>query len=102
MSRCLQRFSALLIVVALLVVQGAPAASASGQKLENRGQTNLIADALLLRPLGLMMTGFGAALWTVGVAPVVALTRPADLGKSMDYLIVRPARYTFSDPLGHH
>jgi hypothetical protein len=49
-----------------------------------------------------MMTGFGAALWTVGVAPVVALTRPADLGKSMDYLILRPARYTFSDPLGHH
>ncbi len=102
MSRCLQRFSALLIAVALLLVQVAPAAAAAGQELENRGQTNLIADALILRPLGLMMIGFGAALWAVGVAPFVAITRPTDLDESMSYLIMRPVRYTFADPLGHH
>jgi hypothetical protein len=102
MSRYLQRFSALLITVALLLVQVAPAAAAMGQDLENRGDTNLIADALILRPLGLAMIGFGSALWAVGVAPFVAITRPTELGESMDYLIMRPVRYTFMDPIGHH
>ncbi len=102
MSRCPQRFSAVLIAVALLLVQVAPVAAATGQELENRGHTNLVADALILRPLGLAMIGVGSVLWAVGVAPFVAITRPMDLGKSMNHLIMRPVRYTFVDPLGHH
>ncbi len=102
MSRCPQRFSAVLIAVALLLVQVAPAAAATGQDLEYRGHTNLVADALILRPLGLAMIGVGSVLWAVGVAPFVAITRPTDLGESMNYLIMRPVRYTFADPLGHH
>jgi hypothetical protein len=102
MSRCPQRFSAVLIAIALLLVQVAPVAAATGQKLENRGQTNLVTDALILRPLGLAMIGVGSVLWAVGVAPLVAITRPTDLGESMNHLIMRPVRYTFVDPLGHH
>ncbi len=102
MSRCLQGFSAVLIAVALLFVQVAPVAAATGQGLENRGETNLVADALILRPLGLVMIGVGAAVWAVGVAPFVAITRPTDLDDSMSHLIMRPVRYTFVDPLGHH
>jgi hypothetical protein len=102
MSRCPQRFSAVLIAVALLLVQVAPVAAATGHDLEKRGQTNLVADAMLLRPLGLAMIGVGSVVWAVGVAPFVAITRPAELGESMDYLIMRPVRYTFVDPIGHH
>lgn len=104
MSRCLQRVSAVLITVALLLVQVGPAAAGTttGQDLENRGETNLVADALILRPLGLVATAVGAAVWAVGVAPFVAITRPTDLGESMDYLIKRPVKYTFADPLGYH
>ena len=102
MSRSLQGFSAVLVAVSLLLVQAAPAAAATGDGLENRGRTNLVADAIILRPLGLVAIGVGAAVWVVGVAPFVALTRPTDLGDSMDYLIMRPVRYTFADPLGHH
>ena len=102
MSRCPQRFSAVLIAVALLLVQVAPVAAATGQDLKNRRQTNLVADAMLLRPLGLAMVGVGSVVWAVGVAPFVAITRPTDLGESMEYLIMRPVRYTFVDPLGHH
>jgi hypothetical protein len=102
MSRYLQGFSAALVAVVLLLVQAAPAEAVMGQELENRGKTNLVADALLLRPLGLVMVAGSTAFWAVGVAPFVALTRPTDLGKSMSYLIMRPIRYTFVDPLGHH
>jgi hypothetical protein len=102
MSRCPQRFSAVLIAIALLLVQVAPAAATTGQGLENRAETNLVADALILRPLGLVMIGVGSVVWALGVAPFVAITRPADLGESMDYLIKRPVEYTFADPLGYH
>jgi len=102
MSRCLHRVSAVLIAVALFLIQVVPAAAASGQDLENRGKTNLVADAMILRPLGLVAIGVGAAVWAVGVAPFVAITRPTQLDESMDYLIMRPVKYTFADPLGHH
>ena len=102
MSRCLQGFSAVLIAVLLLSVQAAPAAAAAGERLENRGRTNLVFDAMILRPLGLAAIGLGSAVWAVGVAPWVAITRPTDLDDSMSYLIMRPVRYTFADPLGHH
>ncbi len=103
MSRCLQGFSAVLIAVLLLSAQAAPVAAATGgEGLENRGAVNLVFDAMLLRPLGLVAIGVGSAVWAVGVAPFVAITRPTDFGESMDYLIMRPVRYTFSDPLGHH
>jgi len=102
MSRYLQGFSAVLVAVSLLSVHAAPAAAATGDGLENRGHANLIADAMILRPLGLVAIGLGSVVWAVGVAPFVALTRPTDLDDSMDYLIMRPVRYTFADPLGHH
>ena len=102
MSRYLQGFSAVLVAVVLLMVQAAPAAAVMGEDLENRGKTNIIVDALILRPLGLAMIGVGSVVWAVGVAPFVAITRPAELGDSMNYLIMRPVRYTFADPLGHH
>jgi len=103
MSRCLQRGSAVLITVALLLIQVGPAAAGTpAQDFENRGKTNLVADALILRPLGLVATAVGATIWAVGVAPLVAITRPTDLGQSMDYLIKRPVKYTFADPLGYH
>jgi hypothetical protein len=104
MSRYPQRFSAVLIAVALLLVQVAPAvaSSSTGQGLENRGKTNLVVDAMILRPVGLVMVGLGSVIWAVGVAPFVAITRPTDLDESMDHLIMRPVRYTFQDPLGHH
>ncbi len=102
MSRCLQGFTAALIAVSLLSVHAGPAAAATGQDLESQGHVNLVADAILLRPLGLVAIGVGAVVWAVGVAPFVALTRPTDLDESMSYLIMRPVRYTFADPLGHH
>jgi hypothetical protein len=102
MSRYLQGFSAVLVAVVLLMVQAAPAAAVMGEDLENRGKTNIIVDALILRPLGLVMVAGGTAFWAVGIAPLVAITRPTDLGKTMSHMIARPVRYTFVDPLGHH
>ncbi len=75
--------------------------AASAQDFENRGEVNVVFDAMLLRPMGLAVTALGGALFA-SVAPIVAITRPSDLRKPLDFLVLRPVRYTFVDPLGHH
>jgi hypothetical protein len=62
----------------------------------------VVFDALVLRPVGLTMTLVGSAIFVVPVAPVMAVTRPTDIGKPFQQLVVAPARYTFVDPLGLH
>jgi hypothetical protein len=59
-------------------------------------------DAMLLRPLGLVTVFIGAALYVFPVAPVVALTRPMEIGKPLGPLVGVPLAFTFKDPLGHH
>jgi hypothetical protein len=101
MNRCLQGLAATLVAAALIFAQAAPSAAAA-RDFENRGEVNVVFDAIILRPMGLMMTAFGGMLFAFPVAPVVAMTRPTDLRKPLDFLVMRPARYTFMDPLGHH
>ena len=100
MNRCLQGLAAALVVVALIFAQAAPVAAAA-QDFESRGDVNVVFDAMLLRPMGLAVTALGGVLFA-SVAPIVAITRPTDLRKPLEFLVLRPVRYTFADPLGHH
>ena len=59
-------------------------------------------DVMLLRPIGLLTCAIGTALYVFPVAPIVALTRPSELGKPLGPLVGQPLRFTFKDPLGHH
>lgn len=101
MNRCLQGVAAALVAAALIFAQVTPAA-ASARGFEDRREVNIIFDAMLLRPLGLAVTAIGGALFAFPIGPIVAVTRLADIRKPLDYLVLRPARYTFVDPLGHH
>ena len=47
-------------------------------------------------------TNIGGAVAYGVVAPFVAMTRPSEIGKPLEPLLFRPARYTFVDPLGEH
>jgi len=95
---------ATLVVCALLALSAAPASAvtlSSNRPAEERS-VNVVFDAIVLRPLGLAMTIGGAVAYGVLVAPFVAMTRPTELGKPLEPLVLRPARYTFIDPLGEH
>ena len=100
MNRWVRTLSATLGTAALLLTHVTPAGAASG--LEDRGQVNIIFDALILRPMGIAVTALGSVVFGIAVAPIVAMTRPTDIRKPLDFMVLRPARYTFVDPLGHH
>jgi hypothetical protein len=102
MSRRIRGFLAALAATAVLVSGAAPALAFADEGLEaEQKATPVVLDALFLRPLGLVMTVGGVALF-VPTGAVVGLTRPTDLGKPFRTLVANPFRYTFMDPLGEH
>jgi hypothetical protein len=62
----------------------------------------MIFDVAVMRPLGLTAVVVGAIFYVVPVAPIMAITRPADIGKPLGPLVGTPVRFTFKDPIGHH
>ena len=95
------RQSLLACVIAALL-GGSPAAAGSSQVGEiDRAPASVGFDLVVLRPFGLLATGVGIAL-AVPATAITALTHPQDVYKPIDFLVMRPARYTFTDPIGTH
>lgn len=103
MSRSIRPFVAALLTSALILTQAAPAFAVNTMhSSENEpNAVPVLFDAVILRPVGLIMTAFGAVGFCL-VAPIMAITRPTDLGKPFSALVVAPARYTWVDRLGTH
>jgi len=59
-------------------------------------------DLLILRPVGIIGAGVSTLLFLVPVAPIVLISRPQDIGKPFDKMVVQPVRYVVADPLGQH
>jgi len=102
MFRRSRSFVAALAAGAVLLVGAAPALAYTDEGLEaTRKQTPWLLDAVVLRPVGLMLT-LGGAVAFVPAGAIVGLTRPTDIGKPFEQLVANPFRYTFMDPLGEH
>lgn len=87
---------------AMLLAAAAPAAAFDQETNDLNHSVPMLFDILLMRPVGLVLTVAGAAVYAFPVAPMMALTRPTDLGKPLDLLVVTPGRFTFVDPIGQH
>jgi hypothetical protein len=102
MSRCIRGFAALLVASTVLLSGAAPALAFKDEGAQAVEQhTPAILDAMVLRPIGLVLTVGGAALF-VPAGAFTALTRPTNIGKPFHSLVAVPFRYTFLDPLGEH
>ena len=102
MTKRFRGISAALAVCVLLVSAATPSlAAANMTNADREAAVPVVLDALILRPMGLGMTVLGTMMFGL-VAPILAITRPTDMGKPFRALVVAPARYTFVDPLGLH
>ena len=102
LNRGSRSFVAALALAALVVGGASPAYAYKDEGLQAREKNvPILIDAMVLRPLGLVLTIGGAALAVVPTA-FVAITRPTDIVKPLDKLVAEPFRYTFLDPLGEH
>jgi hypothetical protein len=93
-------FTAALVATALLT-GSAFTAAASTRLGEDQDRVPVIIDALVLRPVGFGVMCLG--LVTYGLfSPVMAVTRPTDMHRPFNTLVILPARFVFVDPLGRH
>ena len=97
-----RKLTAAVLTGALLLLAAAPAAAYDQETTELRHSVPMLFDILVLRPIGLVMTLAGAAVYVFPVAPLTLMTRPADIGKPLGLLVATPARFTFVDPIGQH
>ena len=92
-----------LLIVLLLTVQISVVAQEAtvSDKTDSQESADpagvMVADALLLRPLGFAATVLGTVTFVLTL-PFSLPTRSA--GKAAEALVVKPAKYTFARPLG--
>ena len=99
----LRQFLASICVALIVVTSIAPTALAEVyEDPAQDGSSNPAFDLLILRPIGIIGAGIGTLLFLVPVAPLTLITRPQDIGKPFDKLVVQPVRYVVADPLGQH
>lgn len=80
------------LLAAIPLAAAAESGTVSGEKA-----TDMAVDVVLVRPLGLVATVVGAVLTVVALP----FTLPSgSVRESAHELIVKPAQYTFSRPLG--
>jgi hypothetical protein len=89
------------LVTSILVLAAATPAAASARNSDQASETPIIFDVLIMRPIGFVALGLGTGLFAASM-PILAVSRPQDIGKPFDRLIVRPCRFLWSDPLGRH
>lgn len=85
------------VLALALVVMPLSAAAQPDEPVTGDRAADMVLDAVVMRPLGLVATVLGAALTVVALP----FTIPSgSVEASARELIVRPAEYTFKRPLG--
>ena len=84
-------------LIASLLMLVVMSAARAGDTVTGDQATDMVVDAVVMRPLGLVATVLGAALTVVALP----FTIPSgSVEQSAQAFIVRPAEYTFKRPLG--
>jgi len=87
--------------VATLVAGPASAVTKEGVDRVDSEFAPPMLDVLVLRPVGLVGLVLSSALWVPAELMTVCVN-PTEWKLPVDYLLTKPARYVFSDPIGSH
>jgi hypothetical protein len=101
MSNRLRRILAVACALLLLSAIFSTGAMAQTRAQEDAANAPAAVDVLLLRPAGLVGLVVGTGLFLVTL-PIVAITRPHEIGVPFNQLVAGPAKYVWRDPLGGH
>jgi hypothetical protein len=98
MQRWTKRSLVVFLVVAIVcTTTGFSALAGGGIMLDEASAESMIADFVLLRPLGIVATGVGSVFF---VASLPFSWPTGSLDAAFDKLVAEPASFTFARPLG--
>lgn len=90
-----------LAAFATLLMLTASAVPAAAYENDEQAKTPVVFDTVILRPLGVVTFLFGTTLFVASL-PLVAVTRPQDIGVPFNALVAKPAIFVWGDELGDH
>ncbi len=90
-------FVMLLVVVFVTTAFASSSFAQAGIQKEEISTENMVADAILVRPLGLVAIVVGVGLFVISL-PFSALGK--NVKQAGEKLVVAPAKFTFTRPLG--
>ncbi|MCH2186939.1 hypothetical protein MK280_13820 [Myxococcota bacterium] len=97
MPRTLAAFSVAILMLGLIT---SPAtASDIGGETPEEASTPVVFDTFVMKPLG-FVTFVGGVCAFAASLPIVAVTRPQDIGVPFEALVGRPARFVWGERIG--
>ena len=101
MSNRIRRSVAGLTAALLLVTAAATPALAQSRTQGDAANASPVLDVMLMRPAGFVSLVVGVGLMVI-LTPLVLITRPQEINKPFEQLVVKPARFLWVDPIGSH
>jgi hypothetical protein len=93
----------LVTLVAGTILPSFASANINSSGTEANNMTSPLAvDLFILRPIGLATMCVSAVLFVIPVIPLTLLTRPSEISKPWQMMVVEPAKFVWVDPLGSH
>jgi len=98
MLRIAKKSMVFFVVAAMMIIPlSSGALAAEYFEAKEPGSGDMMFDAVVVRPVGIIATVIGSAFWLVSL-PFSALGD--NVGAATEKLVKDPARYTFKRPLG--
>jgi len=101
MSNRVRRFVAALTAALLFSTVVSTSSFAQTRSQGDAANASPVLDVMLLRPVGFVSLVVGVGLM-VALTPLVLITRPQEIDKPFEQLVVKPARFLWVDPIGGH
>jgi hypothetical protein len=101
MSNRIRRFVAVLTAAVFVSMAASAPALAQSRAQGDAANASPVLDVMLLRPAGFVSLVVGVGLM-VALTPLVLITRPQEINKPFEQLVVKPARFLWVDPIGGH
>lgn len=105
----IRRLTASLCLVALVAGITLPLSASASDSFINSSDAEannmtspVMVDLLLLRPVGLLTMCVSTLFFVFPVVPLTLLTRPSEIAKPWEIMVLEPARFVWSHPLGSH
>jgi hypothetical protein len=92
------------VTITVFLLLGSTQAWSQAAEINPTGEKSSppIFDLFILRPIGMVALAAGSLLFLAPVAPLTLITKPTQIGKPFDKMVMQPARYLVADPLGEH
>lgn len=101
MSNRIRRSVAAVTAALLLSTVATTPSFAQTRAQEDAANASPVVDVMLLRPVGFLSLVVGVGLMAA-LTPIVLITRPHEINKPFEQLVIKPARFLWVDPIGGH